>query len=481
MNYLGKSIFFVAYTNSRKESVNWYAVDDDGQVFMNATCNTLVELERVSPFLASGMTRTIMMSNIARILKQRRQANVTDAHALNRDVIYKEIVNDHLVAITSPPTFRLNCTEMKPSSRLKPNLQTGELNIVHYKDVIVKYDPSVIIEDKTIQAFYDQLENGDYLLYYLNEFRHNQKLPALLLAGDGGSGKSTVLKSYTAYKVPCTTFFKRDSNTGNFGDTSLVLCEEADKSSCGNLTLNLVKDAITTERHNIRKLYCDNTQVVGNITILFSANNNKHSLVLNLYNQKGEDAVSVKRRTSTFNFTDTNALYMTTNGCGKYLNEKILECPLADGRRSTLIDAHLNYLESIHYFDNPKFIKGELLLVVVHSPNVVVCTRLSIRSGVILERLYSASKDYPVGSKIKCVRSGDVLAAFSYERGKIPSRKGIMNDLEDICPGCFHVGHSNTDHVLTLIDKDKLSKMYFDHMGKIEDIIDYPNSPEIIG
>ena len=90
--------------------------------------------------------------------------------------------------------------------------------------------------------FYAQLENGDCLLHYLNEFRHNRPLPAILTAGYGGSGKSTVLKHYTTYKQPCKTYFSGDLSVGNFGKTSLILCEEAEKDSCKTLSLNKVKD-----------------------------------------------------------------------------------------------------------------------------------------------------------------------------------------------------------------------------------------------
>jgi hypothetical protein len=351
---------------------------------------------------------------------------------------------------------------MLPVTKIGTDPRTGFVVLNEHRDTIIKYDETAIVEDKIIQAFYDQLENGDYLLYYLNEFRHNRKIPVVLTSGYGGAGKSTVLKHFTVYKQPCKDYFKGDTSTSNFGYTSLILCEEADVVNAPNLTLNRVKDTITTKYHTVRELYKDGRLVIGDVTILFSANSNALSLIMQLYNHKGEDVESIRRRTSTFNFTDANWSYLQRTGHNRYLNVEAIQSPLPDGRRSCPIDAHLNYLESIHYFG--KFQRGTKEFVLIHSPNVDLCSRLSQRSGAILEILRDVFKDSNDGDKYVVTRTSELMEAFRGEHKGPVGTKKASDDLEDICPKCCSVIRSNSELVIILKDKKKLIATYDAHI-----------------
>lgn len=460
----GKEICFVAMVDTKSKAVAWYPLTADGNVLSDITCDTLSELESAGDMETLALDAKTMKAMIAEVIQQRVAAGVQKGDpSLKYDAIYRDVVREHLIPVKAAPVYYLNNDSMLPATKIGTDPRTGYTVLNEYKDTIIKYDETAIVEDKIIQAFYDQLENGDYLLYYLNEFRHNRKIPVVLTSGYGGAGKSTVLKHYTVYKQPCKDYFKGDTSTSNFGETSLILCEEADAANAPNLTLNRVKEAITSKYHSVRKLYKDGNLVVGDVTILFSANSNALSLIMQLYNHKGEDIESIRRRTSTFNFTKENWSYLQRTGHNRYLNVEAIQSPLPDGRRSCPIDAHLNYLKSIHYFD--KFQRGAKEFILKHSPNVDLCSRLSQRSGAILEILRHEFKNSNDGDKYVMTQTSDLMRAFKSDKPNASiGEKKASNDLEDICPECFSVIRSNSELVIILNDKKKLVATYDAHI-----------------
>jgi hypothetical protein len=456
-----KDVYFVGCVKPDRDTISWYPIGTDDTVFTGATCDSLEELEKIAPCFSLGMSLSTMRANINCVIKQRRAAGVTDDYALKRNNIYREVVTEHLVFIESPPTVYLNCDSMKPCVKVGIDPLTDQVVLNKYEDIIIKYDPTVIREDPIIRDFYAQLENGDCLLHYLNEFRHNRPLPAILTAGYGGSGKSTVLKHYTTYKQPCKTYFSGDLSVGNFGKTSLILCEEAEKDSCKTLSLNKVKDMVTTEWHNVRTLYKDGFTAHGSVTLLFSANDRGESLVLRLYNHKGDDAKSIRRRTSTFHFNEANTEYLNKTQHGKYLNTTAIERPLS-GKRSTPIDAHLNYLESIGFFNNPRFEKtGDNKFLLIYSPHVSLGGKLYARSAKILEHLYEA---FSGTDSYKMLRSSDLMDAFKSERRGAIGLVTMGEDLEYVCPSTFEIDRVNGDYLIHLKNRGLLTDTYMAHI-----------------
>jgi hypothetical protein len=59
-------------------------------------------------------------------------------------------------------------------------------------------------------------------------------------------------------------------------------------------------------------------------------------------------------------------------------------------QRTTELDAHLNYLEDIGFFNNPKFVKNNPLHLVIHSKRIPIGDRLSNGMSNLLAALHES-------------------------------------------------------------------------------------------
>lgn len=380
---LNKKSSFVRVIDAKTQTVNFYAMTDDNTIFKRCICNSLDSYSRMVGFADYKYPYAKVVEDINRQQQAYRNLQQTPP---SKDDLYKKLVLDNSFSITGDERLILNCKEKSPTTKLRYNPLSDEWFIEHHDDITFKFDKSIAKESPLLTNFYGQIENGEYLLYYLNEFRYQRQIPILCLLGFGGSGKSTVIKQFTSYKPLCCTKYFAERYTGDFGKTSLIVEEESDEKNSPNLTLNSIKDLQTTTIHSIRRMYENPCKAYGFVTILFSSNKNQHSLMSQLLNIKGEDVESIKRRMSTFNFTEANNQYIRANERGRELNELIL--PDGSGI-STPLDAHLNYLEEKGFFKQSKFKKTTPLYLTIHSDAVEVCSRLSQNEGLLLEELYN--------------------------------------------------------------------------------------------
>jgi hypothetical protein len=297
-------------------------------------------------------------------------------------VLWQEIIENENLFI-SEEVYHMNCDCKSPYLSVSHNAYHDKYILNHHEDITIKFN-RISEFNKDVHDFFGGIENGFWLLYYLNKFRHNERIPAVLLFGEGGSGKSVVLSYFQSYKEEsCKSFFK-ENFTGNFGATSLIIDEETSSASAKNFDLNVLKDLATNDIHSTRKMYSNPAQCKGHVTMLFSCNDNQRSLMMKELNKPGEDVASIKRRMSFFAFdkkAKENTEKIISNG------GKIWEW----GRRTedyqtpTVIDKHLNYLE-----DNKIFEKMEtegLSIPDIRKSNifgfVVDCKNLDIGSNIM--------------------------------------------------------------------------------------------------
>jgi hypothetical protein len=394
------------------------------------------------------------------------------------------VMNDLTALVRGKSIYRMNSKTNKSSVKINYDELGEDYYLEFHEDTIKQFTPEVE-ENKFIQSFYEQIENGDILLYYLNEFRHVRPIPTIILAGTGGGGKSTPINHFTSYKRNwCSNFFK-DKFTGDLGETSLIVEEESSSDSSGTLTLNYWKKLQTDKLHALRRMKTDQFMAAGQVTILVSANKTTDtSHFLQLLNRKGEDINSILRRCSTFSVTDQNAQYLlqphpfqTGEVMGQYMNE------VNKGETTTALDRHLNYLESIKYFDAPRFKRTTPLYLLCHSPNVDICTRLSNVSANFLEALASVfakqdkitidmpeKKDiFEFETKEERCPSKLVFALWELASNKKPSQSNIRKHFQDLTDNCFKFYRSTGINRVKLTDREKFNLICKEHFKGVEE------------
>jgi hypothetical protein len=489
-----KNMAFVNIIDTKNKQLDKYAILSDGNIYFNVKIKNLDTLKLLEKSMVFNVSSAMLEYNINIIIQTSKSGgNINGiSHTDAMNIVFRDLS----INVTGNTIYQLNSTEKMPRTKAVKNINSGQFDIVFENDVVV-HCPPMSERNELIESVYSQIENGDYILYYINEFRHCHKIPILVFVGPGGAGKTSAgVNPFISYKPAgkvCKSFFAGDNSTGELGNTSLIVEEESDMKKSPNLTLNMLKDSTTTNYHNIRRLYADSISARGFLTFLFSCNDNHRSHILSLLNAKGEDAVSIKRRTSTFYFDSRLANYLNQpmdsnipdgKSRGRVFSDYLNIDTHGDG--SSPFDRHLNYLESIGFFNNNKFKKLEYNLLTVHSPKINICESLSNDMGVLLEELY----DYFIVGKtdrrilkydkeeiIKYSDNGNIFTNWKYNsleqaiititKGK-PSKKTLLYNLNVVAKDAFSVVRSNSNYVIILKSSEILIDAYNKQNGNDE-------------
>ena len=386
-------------------------------------------------------------------------------------------MDDHCIEIKNHNVrYILNSPYPTESTQVIYDVETKTYFKGILDDVMIRYSYRAK-ECKELTEFSTFLESPKHMWYALNEFRHNRKVGIQILCGDGGSGKSIWASFYSGYKKyrHCVGFFRGDNNTGNFGKTCLIVEEESDTQKAKGLTLNVIKDMVggksAKKMHYFRKLYNNASAAYGFVVLIFTSNRNRLSKINNELNKKGEDASSIRRRTSTFNFTKELSEWMskpyrdtTMGGYIAHLNDVIVE---ANGDTWTLLDAHLNWLEETGYFNDPIFQTGKEYIV-VHSPHIGICTEHSNDMNVLLESVYEYFLDDKKTSweikkdEVECQNDPIMMALRNVSKSKIVGTKRVKEHFAAINnSGLFEWKRNRKKKwILTISDMAVLESLY---------------------
>lgn len=484
-NYL-----FISVANKKSKKIEWYPLLEDGTVLLSAKVDNYEEYLRVA--VSYSLQSRDHLKRYMDIRKAEYRDNPNECPKNN--VLYAEFVGTHLIPVLGGERYLLNCKSNVASAKVVKDIRTGQYAIERSNDITYKFNRRSV-ESKLLTEFYGQIENGDYLLYYLNEFRNIRQIPVLILSGYGGSGKSTIINHFSSYKQhTCKSYFE-EKYTGDFGNTSLIVQEEAEKeSNCPKLSLNALKELSTNNIHRLRLMHSDPTTANGFVTILLSCNDNHKSLIMQMLNSKGEDVYSIKRRMSTFYFTEANKNWIKQNAPGTDIDRGHLVNEADDLQPdcTTDLDAHLNWLEDQGFFNSKKFTeKTTPLFVLVHSPRINICDRLSDNDALLLEELFnefvtklkgdtyklSFVKETPTfnGNSRVTPEYRPIERAFFQIGNKIPGETKVRKQIEYVCPETFQVWRSNNAIRIGLLNPRALRDIYRKHNPEQENLIPQPN------
>jgi hypothetical protein len=274
----GKDRWFVAISNGGdKPKYKTYMFMNDGSVFLKSTCDSYKEWQDTyaasSDHGTPGITKQMMDAALAAVITQ---VQVQTNNQITRAEAYTALRREKTYSLINQPRMYLNCTQLRPTQKMTLDVRSDTWFLDYYDDITIRYDNTVRARSQLLEDFFSQIENGDYILYYLNEFRNIRKIPILCFAGTGGSGKTMVAQMFCSYKEDVCTSFFAEKYTGVFGKTSLVFTDEADESSCERLNLNVVKRMQTSTEHDIRIMHTDPTKAYGFPTFVFCSNDNRH-------------------------------------------------------------------------------------------------------------------------------------------------------------------------------------------------------------
>ena len=487
---------FVNIIDTKTKQLDRYAILADGTIYYNVKIKTMDTLKLLEKSMAFNISTATLDTNVATILQASKS---TGGQGISTADATKIIFNDLSVNVTGNTVFQMNSKAKLPATRIEKNDNTGQYDLIFENDVTIQC-PNIIERNELIETVYSKIENGDYILYYLNEFRRCRKIPILVFVGPGGTGKTNAgVNPFISYKPAgkvCKKYFGGDNSTGELGNTSLIVEEESDKYKSPTLTLNTLKDSTTSNEHFVRRLFFDGVSARGFLTFIFSCNDNNKSLILNLLNAKGEDVISIRRRTSTFYFDKSLGEYLQLrDASGKTYGQLFSEYIKVDvyGSGSSNMDRHLNYLESINFFDNPKFKATSYNMLTVHSPKVNVCESLSNDMAVLLEELYA---QFILGKKDKhilryereeTVKPSRIMDGHSFSEWRMnpleqaimtitkskPAKQSLLYNLNVVAKDAFTITRSNSNYVINLITPDILLEAYLKYNGPDE--MDVPN------
>ena len=382
---LNDSLFFVSIPNDNRV-IEKFALEKDNSFNENVKIVSMKNIIQVNKEGKLKLDLNYIYKKIEAI--QLADKTIKDNEALDR------VMEEHTILINPINTrYDLNSPDEFEKTKLVWDHESNSYFRVICNDVFHKYTYRAK-EYPFLSEMLVRGENLKYLFYDLNEFRHNRPTAIKILCGDGGSGKSIWADYFSGYKKygHCVGFFRGDNNTGEFGNTNLIIEEEGDKEKASALTLNVIKDMTGEKRfHRLRRLYKNAKYAYGFATLLFTCNRNSHSKIMTELNRKGEDVKSVRRRISTFNFDTVLSQWLETVVDGEtighwlgHANDLIIE---SNGDKWTHLDAHLNWLEETGFFNDPDF-KVKKQFVVVHSKHINICTGLSNDMNVLLECIY---------------------------------------------------------------------------------------------
>ena len=479
---------FICTVDVKTKQLVRYAILADQTIYFTVKINSLETMKALERSMSFNVSTSIISQNIDQIIQLSKSNG--GAGILYTDA-QKTVFNDLTINVLGNTYFQMNSISKLPQTRIEKNDNTGQYDLIFEHDVTIQC-PKLFERNELIETVYGMIENGDYILYYLNEFRHGHKIPILVHVGPGGAGKTNAgINPFVNYKYPgkvCKNYFGGDNSTGELGNTSLIVEEESDKKKSPNLSLNTLKDATTTDDHYIRRLYFDGVTARGFLTFLFSCNDNTRSYILNLLNAKGEDVISIRRRTSTFYFDKSLGDYLqlrdatTKKTFGQLFSEYIKIDIYGSG--SSNMDRHLNYLERVGFFNAPKFNETSYNMLTVHSPRVNVCESLSNDMAVLLEELYvqfiikrNVKHILKYGSEeviTRSVRGGSPLiewkpnpleqAIMTITKGK-PAKRSLIYNLNVVAKDAFEISRSNNNYVINLVNSEILQDAYVKYNG----------------